>query len=220
MEQYRSTVLIAVVDGVLKALRALAAHDIAEIRVTGHSPGSPERETAMRCTLHLLVCLLSVSCGRMGRETIAPTLPSRTGAPPSFTVRVVHDTVTWQTQPTFRSFVAPVRFTNHGSSTLFRHWCASAIQKLVDGVWVEVQHTICLEGFPEYIAIAPGDSNEQIVRVYKYPDPKHPYGDGRLTAGTYRMVFLLGYDYGVRKGLTIDTSEDARATKPFVVRDP
>lgn len=168
----------------------------------------------------MVMCFIAISCAQGGRDPMAPSPMSRTVGPPPFSVRVVEDTLTWQARPGYRTFVATVRFRNSGAQPLYRHWCAATIERFIEGAWVEVQQVICLEGFPEYVSIAPGDSGTQVVRGYRYPDPRHPYGDPRLVAGTYRLVFLLGYDYRSRSGLEVLASEADRATQPFVVRDP
>lgn len=170
--------------------------------------------------LSLVWCVASISCGQITHGASARTRTSQSEEHPPFTIRAAADTVRWQDLRGYRMFVVPVRFWNHAAKPLYRHWCAASIQKRIDDAWIEVQQPICVEAYPAFPAIAPGDSAEQIIHVYRYPDPRHPYSDPRLGAGVYRIVFFVGYKYGVKNGLTVDLSEEARATQAIVVVAP
>ncbi len=117
----------------------------------------------------MIACVLLPSCGRNGHEALSPISRSGLIKPPSFTVRAVNDSLSWVVYPTYQRFLATVRIVNRGTSPLFRQWCGASIQKLIDGVWIDVQKPICVGDQLEAPSIAPGDSTEELVRVYRYP---------------------------------------------------
>jgi hypothetical protein len=173
----------------------------------------------MKVAVLSLIALGSLSC----LQTAKGVLAARSASIPEqipFVVRSLSDSVTWEERAAYRRFSVTVQFVNRGTQPLYRHWCAVEVQRLIDGIWVTVQDPICVEGQPEFIALGPGDSAMQNVNVYRYPDPAHWYGDRRLIAGVYRLMFPIGYNYSAERGLVPAESESARSTQAFIVRDP
>lgn len=168
----------------------------------------------------MFMCIVSLSCVQANREAMGPAPLSSAGQTHAFSVRSLQDSVVWEDHAVYRSFSVTVRFQNSGPQPLYKHWCATAVQRLVESAWVTVQNVICVEGYPEYVAVAAGESASQKVSVYRYPDPRHLYGDSRLVAGVYRLVFPLGFDYSNGSGLLVVAPDSLRSTQPFVVRDP
>lgn len=177
----------------------------------------------MKCGLRvatLLLCLSLVGCNQAGREAVSPVQRAGTPDGDAFDVRAVADTVVWRDHQSYRSFEIAVRVHNRASRPLYKHWCEATIQRRIANAWADVQHALCLGAPYEYMLVAPDDSAEQLVRVYRYPDTNHPMGDARLTAGTYRVVLVVGFEYDVRNGLEVTALPDARATQAFAVKDP
>ncbi len=173
----------------------------------------------MKVAVLALISLGSLSCLQAWKGVAA----ARSGAIPEqipFVVRSLSDSVTWEERAGYRRLSVTVQFVNRGAQPLYRHWCAVEVQRLIDGIWVTVQNPICVEGLPEFIALGPGDSATQKLDVYSYPDPAHWYGDRRLIAGVYRLMFPIGYNYSAERGLVPLESEAARSTQAFIVRDP
>lgn len=133
-------------------------------------------------------------------------------------VRVMDERVTWQNRQDHRAFVVNVRFNNATERPVFRHWCRAEIQRLIDTVWQTVQNTVCTLGQPPYLVIEPRDSAYRGVEVYSFPDAGHPYGDARLVAGTYRLIFEIATRKDSQELEVVPLS--SRTTQPFVVRDP
>jgi hypothetical protein len=137
-------------------------------------------------------------------------------APPgSFAVRAINDTTTWNTYPNYQILTVTIRVRNDGARPLVRHACSAQLQKRLDDRWTTLQTTSCLGIFPEYVSIAPGDSASPAFAFMRHPDPQHPQGDPRLTAGIYRVVLVVGYQE--QGDFVLAEPESRRATQPFVV---
>ena len=172
--------------------------------------------------IRILICLVAYSLCSCSRRTTGTAEPrSATFMQDSVSVlALVKDVVAWESRDGHKTFALNVRIWNRSNRTLFKRRCTFRVDRLIDGLWTPVQTPVCLDGLSEWETIAKGDSTDHLVRAYKFPDPRHFYGDPRLVEGWYRIVFTMGYSYRPDAGLSLVVPEALSATQAFVVAAP
>lgn len=165
--------------------------------------------------------LLAAVAGASASCALSTSQAPRDRNPP-FTISVATPAVAFKRTPDGVWADVVVTIANHGESRLYMADCGISAQRLIDGKWIRVWNKNCLD-FP-LSSIPAGDSLVSTIRIagsFRANDAIK--ADPRLTAGTYRLQFLVSYKTSTTALPAVLSElppEGVRSTPPFEIRDP
>jgi hypothetical protein len=133
-------------------------------------------------------------------------------------IRVTPDTITMNRNSAGVRLEINSVISNRGPEDIYLFPCNPELQRQVDGRWLKVWESACVPESQERFLKA-GDSSVVPVTVLAYTsETAGPLLDPRLTTGTYRLLWSVGYRTN-ETGPTKALAQSLISSPPFTIKD-